>query len=74
MCLVAFLAFDVFSGAGVAAGSVVDAAVPEALRYVLNLAHVFGPTLPSATKPLADWNALTAFFVFAPPFPSVAPE
>lgn len=29
-----------------------------------NLLHVFGPTIPSASRPFALWNAITAFFVF----------
>src|SRR5690348_14540152 len=35
-------------------------------------AHVFGPTMPSATSPFEDWNCFTAPVVFGPKSPSAA--
>lgn len=34
--------------------------------YAASLAHVSGPTIPSAASPLACWNAITAALVFGP--------
>ena len=44
-----------------------EAAVPRACSIA---AVVGGPTLPSATKPWADWNAFTAAAVSGPNDPS----
>ena len=38
-----------------------------------SLALVFGPTTPSAVRPLCRWKALTAFLVLLPKMPSTFP-
>jgi hypothetical protein len=41
---------------------------------VLNAAHVFGPTTPSASKPLSLWKSKTAPAVPEPKSPSAPAE
>src|SRR5688572_25396514 len=43
------------------------------LTLMPSLSQVFGPTTPSAVRPLAFWNAFTAAVVFGPNWPSAAP-
>ena len=38
-----------------------------------SLAFVIGPTIPSATRPLAVWKALIAETVYGPNIPSTVP-
>ena len=40
----------------------------------ISLFHVAAPTIPSAVRPFAFWNALTASSVFAPNLPSTVPQ
>ena len=41
--------------------------------YLVMYGFVIGPTIPSATRPLAVWNALIAEVVYGPCIPSTVP-